>query len=262
MYNSESSPKIKNSIIWGNMASSEPGIYNEDSGNAPIIAYSIVQGSGSGSFWTTDATPGQNTDGGHNLDVNPGFADWKDPAATGWIPTADGDYRLTTASQAINGGSNSLYPASADAVEALLSGVTLSTEAKAAINGALAKDAGGADRFKPADGSIDMGAYEEPGGVTPGLVPITLTINDEGTGAFSQDSFSISKALNEEQIVTLAGSGGYSSPTWLVDGVEKGTAGSITLKAVDYAKGGHSLTLMVEKDSGYWSKELTFTVTD
>jgi hypothetical protein len=223
----------------------------------PATSHSIVEGAGwSGASWG-GAT---GTDGGGNRDVNPGFADWKDPSDSSWTATADGDYRLTTASPAINAGSNSLYPANADAVEALLSGVTLSTEAKAAINGALPKDAGGADRFKPADGSIDMGAYEEPGGIAPAL--ITLTINDEGTGAFSQDSFSISKASNGEQIVTLTGSGEYSSPTWLVDGVQKGTDNSITLKAADYAKGGHSLTLMVEKGGVPWSKELAFTVTD
>jgi hypothetical protein len=141
IFNTESSsPHIKNSIIWGNTASSDPGICNDGTDSIPVISFSIVQGSrGNGGAWVS-AT---GTDGGNNLDDDPRFV-------------ASGDYRLNTGSQAINAGSDGLYPADAGAVEAL-AGVTLSAEAKAAINAALGKDLDGNPRRQ---GTIDMGAYE------------------------------------------------------------------------------------------------------
>jgi hypothetical protein len=197
------------------------------------------------------------SDGGGNRDVNPGFVSWIDPSVSGWQATTGGDYRLTDGSLAINAGNNSQYPASAD--DSIFSGITLSQAAKAAINAALGTDLGGNSRKV---GVIDLGAYENTGGIGPAL--ITLTINDEGTGAFSQETFIIYKtpAVGQSGKQTLTLTGGYSSPVWFVDGVEKGTDDSITLKAVDYVAGNHSLTLMVKKDSSYWSKELTFTVAD
>jgi hypothetical protein len=67
--------------------------------------------------------------------------DWKDTAGY-TLPTTDGDYKLN-GSAGVDAGDNSLYPANAAAIQALLlSGVTLSAEAMAAINAAPAKDAG------------------------------------------------------------------------------------------------------------------------
>jgi hypothetical protein len=164
MYNNSSSPKIRNSVIWGNTATGEPGISNNDSVNTPTVDYSIVQGGWTGA-------------GGNNLNSDPLFVS----AATDPAPTTTGNYHLTADSPAINAGSNGYYPdtlAKWQAIETLL-GQTILTEAvyNAYVLPALSKDAGGADRIKGT--VIDMGAYEEPGGVTP---PFRRYVKANGTG--------------------------------------------------------------------------------
>jgi fibronectin type 3 domain-containing protein len=93
---------------------------------------------------------------------------------------------------------------------------------------------------------------------------ITVTI-DRGQGAFSQGDFTVSKTGSQTQDIAVTGTG-YSSPRWFVDGVQRGTGNSITVRAADYAAGVHSLSLLVEMEiSGVnvpWSKEIDFTVTD
>jgi hypothetical protein len=140
MYNkNSSSPQIRNSVIWGNAASSgDAGICNESS--TPAISYSIVQG--------IDTT-------------NPLF-ETLNQASVGSdsnctpYPTTGGDYRLKTGSPAINAGSDALYP-NAAAIGTQI-GVTFSADLEAAINTALAKDLAGVNRK---NGPIDMGAYEK-----------------------------------------------------------------------------------------------------
>jgi hypothetical protein len=147
MYNSSSSPKIRNSIIWGNTALNKPGINNDDS-STPVITYSIVQDSPGNGI-------GNVGDPGTGADYSPFVAGgWQDPASV-TMPNSNGNYRLKTGSPAINAGSDGLYPSTA--TDAVFSGITLSNEAKAAINAALAKDLGGNGRK---NGTIDMGAYE------------------------------------------------------------------------------------------------------
>jgi uncharacterized repeat protein (TIGR02543 family) len=53
---------------------------------------------------------------------------------------------------------------------------------------------------------------------------------------------------------------GYTNPRWYVDGRLVGTGTGITVNAVDYGVGGHTLSLMVDKDGVAWSKEIAFTV--
>jgi hypothetical protein len=135
IYNStSSSPKIKNSIIWGNTTSaSSPGIFNFNN-STPAVTDSIVQDSGGS---------------------DPLFVTASIPAA----PTAEGDYRLSATSPAVNMGSDSDYPANADDTSVFPASPGLSSEAKAAINAALLKDlAGNTPRIQGA--AIDMGAYE------------------------------------------------------------------------------------------------------
>lgn len=62
-----SSPALRNVILWGDTAGSNgPEIYNDEA--TPVIAYSVIQGSGgSGAGW--DLALG--TDGGGNLDADP-----------------------------------------------------------------------------------------------------------------------------------------------------------------------------------------------
>jgi hypothetical protein len=156
MYNwGGSSPQIRNSIIWGNAATTDEGISNDSS--TSVISYSIVQGSsGSGGTWVLTG----NTDGGGNA-ADPGtgasdspFENWKDPAAA---PTVEGSYLLKNDSPAISVGSGGLYPDNAN--NSVFSGITLSDAAKAAINTALEKDLAGGVRVQGV--AIDMGAYEK-----------------------------------------------------------------------------------------------------
>jgi hypothetical protein len=145
MYNYDSSsPQIRNSLIWGNGSNN---VYNNSS-PTPSYTYSLVEG----------LAPSGSEDGGNNMNGtntlnDPMFVDPVDPASA---PTPTGDYHLQSNSPVINKGSNSLYPANASDIEALL-GTSLSATAKAAINAALQKDAGGDNRF---NSTIDMGAYE------------------------------------------------------------------------------------------------------
>jgi hypothetical protein len=94
---------------------------------------------------------------------------------------------------------------------------------------------------------------------TPGPADITLVI-DRGEGAFSQGTFAVYKTGSPQtQTITVTGTG-HSDPRWYVDGDQKGTGNSMVINAGDYAVGGHSLSLVVEKDGGYWSKEIDFSV--
>ena len=88
---------------------------------------------------------------------------------------------------------------------------------------------------------------------------ITLNL-DAGSGAFSQDAFTIYKSGGTgSQTVTITGSG-YTNPRWFVDGDLQGTGTSIEINAADYGAGGHALTLLIRRGGVSWSKELTFTI--
>jgi predicted outer membrane repeat protein len=249
IYNTNSNyPAIRNSIIWGNTAATGSTIYNAI--GQPDIWHSIIEGSGgSGSGWVN----AMGSDDGNNLDINPQFAA---PAA--------GDYHLTVNSPAINAGNNNNYPVTTGGgwngdspVYSAYNAISLAS-LKEQVRLALAKDSGGADRFRGT--AIDMGAFEEPGGISSGIPAITLTIDDAGQGAFSQGTFTINKTGNQSQTVNLESGEGYSSPVWYVDGVQAGTGTSVTVNAADYAVGGHSLSLVVQKGGVPWSKSITFTV--
>jgi hypothetical protein len=85
---------------------------------------------------------------------------------------------------------------------------------------------------------------------------------DAGDGAFSQETFTVSKGGGGSQTITVTDSADYTNPRWFVDGDLKGTATSITIGAADYSAGNHNLTLLITKSGVSWSKEITFTVTD
>jgi hypothetical protein len=226
-----SSPYIRNSIIWGN----SPDGINAQSGTA-IVCNSIVQGGWTGS------------DSG-NLDIDPEFA-------------GPGNHRLGANSPAINMGNNDYYP---DTWAKWYSQINNYYITEAIYNAyflpALAKDLGGEDRIKPLGGIVDMGAYEEPGGIGAGASTITLTITDQGNDAFSRGTFTLSKAASQSQTVTVGGTG-FSDPRWYVDGIKKAEGTSITIDAAMYMTGKHSLGLWVTKNGKPWSKELDFTVAD
>jgi hypothetical protein len=60
---------------------------------------------------------------------------------------------------------------------------------------------------------------------------ITLSFNDHGDGAFSQDSFTVQKGGNPSSIgISLVG---WTGGEWLVDGESRGSGTSITIIAAD-----------------------------
>ncbi|HEU5099561.1 MAG TPA: MBG domain-containing protein [Roseiflexaceae bacterium] len=89
--NQESSPLIRNSVLWGNQGGQ---IYNYLAGNAPDVRYSLIQG-------------GYIT-GTNILDADPLFVDVD--GADNIAGTADDDLRLQAASPAIGAGSNAFIP--------------------------------------------------------------------------------------------------------------------------------------------------------
>jgi hypothetical protein len=241
IHNSLSLSILTNVTVAGNSAASGGGMYiadNSFNSNPPKIRNSIIWGnsesimvSSGGPTLDYNIVQGGSTwaNSSNNLDMDPAF-----------VAPAAGDYRLTVNSPAINRGSDSYYEAG-----------------RTPDLSAIAKDIGGAARS--VGGTIDMGAYEEPGGIK--IFPITLTISDEGEGAFSQATFTVSKAASGSRTIAVTGTG-YSNPRWHVDGFEKGTGNSIVINAAQYRTGAHSLSLWVEKNAVPWSKELEFTVTD
>jgi hypothetical protein len=93
-----------------------------------------------------------------------------------------------------------------------------------------------------------------------GNADITLGFTDAGGGAFIRDSFTISKGGAGVQTITLIGA--WTSKEWRVDNQVKGTGNSITVNAADYTIGGHVLSLRVQNGDGWWTKNITFTVTN
>jgi hypothetical protein len=93
-----------------------------------------------------------------------------------------------------------------------------------------------------------------------------ITLNpDAGDGAFSQETFTISRSGTGNpvsQTISVTAGTGYTNPRWLVDRILRGTGTDITLSAADYRLGGHTLTLLINKNGVSWSKEISFTVTD
>jgi hypothetical protein len=131
MHNSgNSSPVLRNVILWGNSAPSGPEIYNNASTAA--ISYSDVQGcGGSGAGWQS----ARGTDGGGNIDVDPLF-----------VNAAGGDLRLLLTSPVIDAGNNAAVPA----------GVAVDLDGKSRfVDIPTVPDTGSG-----APPIVDMGAYE------------------------------------------------------------------------------------------------------
>lgn len=104
MANSQSSPTLKNVIIWNNRAggstASASASISNDASSEPSISYSLIANSGgSGDEWDTAL----GIDAGNNFDGNPVFVQAVAPSAA---PTTDGDYRLEFVSDAIDAGTN------------------------------------------------------------------------------------------------------------------------------------------------------------
>ncbi|MDR3301797.1 MAG: right-handed parallel beta-helix repeat-containing protein [Spirochaetaceae bacterium] len=141
---------IRNSIVWGNTASSGANVYNDITyPGTSTWTNSLVEGSGG---WDT-VNWGTNTAASIAVSDSP-FEGWIDPSTGGWAPTSAANYQLSGAA-GVNVGSNSLYDGQ--------SAPSTWTDAVIAIHGAWTnflsalKDLDGAPRKK---GIIDMGAYE------------------------------------------------------------------------------------------------------
>jgi hypothetical protein len=91
---------------------------------------------------------------------------------------------------------------------------------------------------------------------------ITVGFNDGGSGAFSQETFTLYKGGAATKTISLSGS--WNGQTWYVGAQAVGTGTSVTLNAVNYSVGPHTLSVTVRKVTAetvvYWSKALTFTV--
>jgi parallel beta-helix repeat protein len=149
MANSQSSPQVRNSIIWGNTAHSGPGV-SIASSSAPAFAHSIVQGSFTSNIWSGSAGIELSGYTGTNKDEDPLFVT---PGAA--APTTGGNYSLQTGSPAIGRGDNGFYP---DIDDPIFGGIT-DSDVRTAISAALLKDLDGTARIKGT--IIDMGAYEK-----------------------------------------------------------------------------------------------------
>ena len=98
IYNADSSPTLKNVIIWDHDGSTT--LFNFGTSN-PSISYSLIEGSGGSGSW--DSSFG--TDGGNSIDTDPLFVTGTNPANA---PTTTGDHQLMASSPAINTGDPSI----------------------------------------------------------------------------------------------------------------------------------------------------------
>ncbi|MFN8483108.1 MAG: choice-of-anchor Q domain-containing protein [Anaerolineae bacterium] len=153
VYNVNSRVEIRNSILWGDSAPNNSEIFTDTSSrnSKTWVYYSIVQGSGSSGFWTTEApnTPGT-FDGGNNLDTDPMFQG------------APSNLRLQYASSAINKGNNTY-----------VSGVTTDLDGNPRIVG----------------GTVDMGAYESPCPAQGSIIYVNGGASGANTGASWTDAY-------------------------------------------------------------------------
>jgi hypothetical protein len=143
---SASSLTIRNSIIWGNKANSEAGIFNDNS--VLNIRYSIVEGS-------TDTGEGTNI-----MSIQPPlFTDWKEPGDSN-MPNSEGDYSLNGTS-GVNVGDNDSYPNPWQKWDALIGtgGVITADTYNEYIEPHINTDLAGKPRIQ--DSRIDLGAYEQ-----------------------------------------------------------------------------------------------------
>jgi hypothetical protein len=181
---------LQNSIIWGNKAASNANVYASSAAHL-THKRNLLEG---GSSWLSAF----GTDGGNNIDGDPQFVNWIDPASGGWTATVAGNYRLQCASPALNAGDSVSFKTAAGIL--LMSGAT-DLDGNARLFGA----------------NIDMGAYERQkiSCIQPdarGIVYVNHT--KTGDGSSWDDAYK-----------------NLADPLLLADMQRKGTAG--TVDAVD-----------------------------
>jgi len=160
-YGGTSTPTITNTILHGNSAPNGGNEIVNDGGATPVIAHSLVEGSGgSGSGWDADL----GTDGGGNLDADPLFTNAGDVnGADDVFATSDDGLRLQSGSPAVDAGEDAALP----------DGVTT--------------DITGAPRIHPGT-TVDLGAYE--GRVSPTTYFVDgVNGSDDDEGNFWSQAF-------------------------------------------------------------------------
>jgi uncharacterized repeat protein (TIGR01451 family) len=248
-----SDPLIYNTILWGNNAPVGAQIVNDQS--AASISFSLIQGSGgSGAGW--DATLG--TDGGGNLDADPGFVD-----------AAGGNLRLGNLSPAIDAGDNAAVPVA----------VTTDRDGNPRfVDWPLVADTGSGT-----PPIVDMGAYEasytqvtlakevSPESLVPGDA-ITFTLAITGSDALTATQVIITDTLPTSVLVdgvvaqgiVITGTGALPAYEWEAQDLAPGHSSVITITgslATPLAAGVYTNTARIASVIGAASMVYSSTVT-
>ncbi len=194
IYNGDgSSPLLQNVIAWSNESGNPgPAIFNDDTYEPcnPAIRYSLVQGCNPGGSWNSvcGASNGNNLPDADPLFVAP------EPASS--APTTAGDYRLQTASPAVNAGDNAADLDGSGPFTATLS--------------ALPFDLDGNPRIVRT--AVDLGPYEHQGFPCPagGVVYVDADAPGPHTGASWGEAF----AVLQDALSVIA-----PCEIWVADGV-------------------------------------------
>ncbi len=189
---SSATPRIENSIFWGNRADGAGNqVFNKD-GATPTFAHSLVQGSGGSANWS-----GPGTDDGGNLDTDPKFAKATAPAGSdGVYATADDGLRLTAGSPAVDAGTGSVLPSD-------IADLDSDGDTGESLPYALT----GASRVQ--NGTVNLGAYEQVD------APRTLYV-DAGVGS-SGDGTSWSSAYATLQAALATADS--NDEIWIAEGI-------------------------------------------
>jgi uncharacterized repeat protein (TIGR01451 family) len=177
IYNTWSAPTLHNSLLWGNAATNDPQVSNENSD--PTYRYSLVEGE------TAATLNASGSDGTDNLDsADPLFVRDPGPGTDATWGTTDDDYgnlRLQSGSSAIDVGYNNY-------LDEMSVGIDLNGDGD--LNDIISTDLDGGARI--VNTTVDLGAYEAEPVLTltkevnndtpaPGdIIEYTLTISNDG----------------------------------------------------------------------------------
>jgi len=87
-------------------------------------------------------------------------------------------------------------------------------------------------------------------------------VNQEDALVFSPNTVSVSRAVSTAARTISAAGTGYTNQTWYLKGVQAGTGNSYNFNPAGMPNGQYILTLVVQKNSKYYSANITVTVND
>jgi len=166
IYNSDSdapaSPRLTNTILWGNSAATGNEMYSSGSEESPTLSHTIVEGgtggivdeSGASTTYLDDSGSGVSFANSTNLDTDPQFVDAATPAGPdGIIGTTDDGAAITAGSPAVDAGDTDALPTD-----------TTDLDDDGNTSELLPVDLTGATRLQDRDldgtATVDIGAYE------------------------------------------------------------------------------------------------------